>query len=98
MVVQFEWDPEKAEINRQKHRVSFEMARVFADPFALVVQDRIVSGEYRWQTLGCVEGCLILLVAHTVGQFEHGTEVIRIISARRATATERMRYEQDRTR
>lgn len=95
MNIEFEWDPNKAKINRKNHGVSFEIAcRVFADPFALVEQDRIEGGEYRWQTLGMVEGCLLLLVAHTVRD-EDGTEIIRIISARRASRKERRRYEQE---
>jgi len=76
--------------------VSFETAtRVFADPFALVEQDRIENCERRWQTLGTVGGCLLLLVAHTVQDDEEGIEVIRIISARRAEPKERKRYEQN---
>jgi hypothetical protein len=95
MAIEFEWDRNKAEANRKKHGVSFETAcRVFTDPFALVEQDRIEGGEYRWQTLGMVEGCLLLLVAHTVRD-ENGTEIIRIISARRASRKERRRYEQE---
>jgi uncharacterized protein len=84
-VTQFEWDPFKAEANRRKHGVSFDLARhVFDDPDALVEQDRIEGGERRWQTLGMVGGLLLLLVAHTV-QFEgEQDELIRIISARRA--------------
>nr|EDZ37998.1 MAG: Hypothetical protein CGL2_11216024 [Leptospirillum sp. Group II '5-way CG'] len=94
MKTRFEWDPAKAESNLKKHRVSFETAvRAFADPFAVVEQDRIENGEHRWQTLGIVEGTLLLLVAHTVRDDEDGTEVIRIISARRAEPKERKRYE-----
>lgn len=94
--MKFEWDPAKAASNRKKHRVSFEVAaRAFADPFALVEQDRIENGELRWQTLGMVDGCLLLLVAHTVWDNEDGAEVIRIISARRAELKERKRYEQN---
>ena len=45
MKTRFEWDPAKAESNLKKHRVSFETAtRVFADPFAVVKQDRIENG------------------------------------------------------
>ncbi|EJF77910.1 Protein of uncharacterised function (DUF497) [Candidatus Bartonella washoeensis] len=67
MKIRFEWDETKAKSNLRKHRVSFEIAaRVFADPFAMVKQDRIENGEYRWQTLGLVDGFLLLLVAHTV--------------------------------
>lgn len=96
MQVRFEWDPAKAESNLKKHRVSFGTAtRVFADPFAVVAQDRIANGERRWQTLGSVDGYLLLLVAHTVRDDADGTEVIRIISARRAEPKERKRYEQN---
>ena len=95
MTLKFEWDPAKAAANLKKHRVSFELAaRVFADPLALVAQDRFENGEYRWQTLGMVDDCLLLLVAHTVTDDEAG-EIIRIISARRAVPRERRRYEQE---
>jgi uncharacterized DUF497 family protein len=95
MSIRFEWDQVKADRNFRKHRVSFETAiRVFADPFALTVQDRIETSEPRWQTLGRVEGDVLLLVAHTVRTDEAGAEVIRIISARRADPKERKRYEQ----
>lgn len=91
----FEWDEAKARINLQKHQVSFEIAaRVFADPLAITHQDRIEHGEQRWQTLGIVEGYLLLLVAHTVRDEEDGSEVVRIISARRADKKERKLYEQ----
>lgn len=96
MQIRFEWDASKAQSNLSKHRVSFEIAtRVFADPLALVEQDRIENGEHRWQTLGVVDGYLLLLVAHTVQDDEDGAEVIRIISARRAEPKERKRYEQN---
>ena len=93
--MRFEWDAVKADGNRKKHGVSFEVAtRVFADPLALTEQDRIEGGEYRWQTLGMVDGVVLLLVAHADGE-EDGSEVIRILSARRASAKERRRYEQE---
>jgi uncharacterized protein len=94
MKLRFEWDLAKAASNLSKHRVSFEIAmRAFSDPFALVEQDRIEGGEQRWQTLGMVEGVVLLLVAHTVRE-EGDIEVIRIISARRAEPKERRKYEQ----
>lgn len=97
MTIRFEWNITKARQNLQKHHVSFETAaRIFADPFALSRQDRIENGEQRWQTLGCVEGQLLLLVAHTIRDDTDGAEIVRIISARRAEAKERKRYEQDR--
>ncbi|WP_330168910.1 BrnT family toxin [Bartonella grahamii] len=96
MKIRFEWDETKAKNNLRKHHVSFELAaRVFADPFAMVRQDRIENGEYRWQTLGLVDGFLLLLVAYTVHDDKDGIEVIRIISARRANSKERKRYEEE---
>lgn len=98
MTPKFEWDPTKAKANFKKHCVEFEDAiHVFDDPFALIEQDRVERGEYRWQTLGAVGGYLLLMVAHTVRDHDDGTEVIRIISARRANRKERKRYEQNRT-
>jgi uncharacterized protein len=91
----FEWDQTKAASNLRKHGVSFETAvRVFADPYALVEQDRTENGEERWQTIGNVEGVVMLLVAHTVSEQEE-IEVIRIISATRANRRERRRYEEE---
>ena len=95
MAVRFEWDPDKATANARKHHVSFETATLaFADPFALIDQDRVENGEQRWQTLGMAGGVLLLLVAHTIRD-EEQVEVIRIISARLATRPERKRYEQE---
>ena len=92
----FVWDKEKARANLRKHRIGFETAvRVFADPHALTVQERIEGGEYRWQTLGMVGDITLLLVAHTLEEDPSGVEVIRIISARRADSKERKRYEQN---
>ena len=97
MQTRFEWDAAKEKVNLTKHRVSFKTAaQAFTDPFALVEQDRIENGEYRWQTIGLIGGYLLLLVAHTVQEDEDDTEVIRIISARRADPKERKRYEQNR--
>ncbi len=94
MRIRFEWDEAKATSNLRKHGVSFEDAIVaFADPFALMTQDRIEGLEQRWQTLGMIGGCLVLLVAHAVGEDDDGIEVIRIISARAADRKERKRYE-----
>lgn len=90
----FAWDPEKDDINRVKHGISFETAMlVFDDPFHLSVQDRIVGGEERWRTMGLVNGLMILIVAHTYLE-QGGHEIIRIISARKATRQERRYYEE----
>ena len=60
-------------------------------------QDRIEDGEQRWQAIGSIGGYHILLVAYTTwDEDEDGNliEIIRIISARKATREERQRYEQ----
>ena len=93
--MRFEWDEAKNRSNQAKHGLSFETAAlVFDDPHQLSVLDRHEGSEERWQTLGLVGGVMVILVAHTWR--EHGDdEVIRIISARKATQQERMRYEQN---
>lgn len=99
MLIRFDWDPAKAAINLRKHGISFEFAMLaFADPFALTGQVRIEADEQRWQTIGRVEGHLILLVAHTIRDSDEdgqSIEIIRIISARQADRKERHRYEQE---
>lgn len=90
----FEWDDKKAERNFRKHGIRFEEAAyVFDDSLAVTEQDRIENGEQRWQTIGMVAGCLLLLVAHTVYLDGEGIEIIRIISARRVDRAERRHYE-----
>jgi uncharacterized protein len=75
--MRFSWHPAKAESNLKKHGVSFAIAiRAFTDPFALSDQDRIEGGERRWQTLGLVEGHLLLLVAHTVVEQDDDGEYV----------------------
>lgn len=91
----FSWDEAKNQTNIKKHGLSFQAAQlVFDDPWHVSRQDRIEGGEQRWQTVGMVEGLLLLLVAHTWHDHDDGTEHIRIISARRATKQERKIYEQ----
>lgn len=92
----FEWDPVKARTNRRKHGFTFENAvRVFDDPCALSLQDRIVDGELRWQITGLFEGQSLLTVAYVVIE-DQPEEVIRIVSARRSTRLERRIYEETR--
>ena len=91
--MRFEWDPAKSLCNLRKHRISFATAQlVFDDPRLLSVQDRVVDGEERWQAIGMIGGSTLILVAFTY--LEAGSdEVIRIVSARRATRSERREYE-----
>ena len=95
--IRFEWDDAKKLGNRRKHGVSFEEAsQVFLDPLYFSVYERIEDGEERWQTFGYVVG-LVLMVAHSIREEGVGdlVEVIRIITAREATARERRRYEDE---
>jgi uncharacterized DUF497 family protein len=91
----FEWDEAKAQRNQVKHAVSFRLAsRVFEDPDALMLQDRVEDGEERWQAIGRVGSYTILVVAHVV-RLRSDEEVIRILSARHALKYERQRYESE---
>jgi uncharacterized DUF497 family protein len=95
-MVWFEWDEGKAKTNERKHGVRFDDAiLVFADPYALMEQDRIEGGELRWQTIGLAGGVVLLLVAHT-NRDEGADEIIRIISARKATRKECKHYDENR--
>jgi uncharacterized DUF497 family protein len=91
--LRFSWDAAKAEVNRRKHGVSFELAaRVFLDVNRIEqYDDRADYGEDRWLTIGTVRA-VILAVVYTVRD-EEG-EVIRLISARRANAEEERAYRQ----
>lgn len=91
--MRFTWDELKDRSNRRKHGISFETAtRVFLDPLHISIQDRVVEGEERWQTIGMVGGTLLILVAYAV--IDEKEELIRIISARKATRQERIEYEE----
>ncbi len=92
--MRFEWDEQKNRQNRRKHAVSFDLAReVFADPFCFTIADRMIDGEERFWTVGRVEDLTILVVVHTVYN-EYGEEIVRILSARKATPRERRFYEE----
>ena len=93
MATRFAWDENKNRANRSKHGISFEIASlVFEDSNLITRKDREIDGEQRWHTIGYADG--ILTVAHTA-QDSGADEIIRIISARRATAAERKLYEKE---
>lgn len=89
--MEFEWDPDKAQSNLRKHRVSFEDAvRVFLDPNRIEsFEVREAYGEDRWKTVGLVEPALLAVVYTVRG--EDG-DIIRVISARKADENERAHY------
>jgi uncharacterized protein len=94
--MRYEWDENKNDSNLEKHGLSFETASlVFNDPNALSIPDRIENGEERWQTIGMIENIVIVMVAHTIKlETDSQEEIIRIISARKATRAERQEYEE----
>ncbi len=91
-MIKFEWDPAKAASNQKKHRVSFEEAQsVFYDEFAVQFFDEEhASEEERFLMLGTSSQARLLMVCHC--EHQRG-EVIRIISARKATKHESAFYQ-----
>jgi len=90
-MIRFDWDPAKATGNLRKHGVSFEEAQsVFYDEFAIQFFDDDHSNiEERFLMLGLSAQARLLLVCHCERESEN---VIRIISARRATKRESTFY------
>ena len=89
--IRFDWDPRKASSNERKHGVSFEEARsVFFDEQALLLEDpQPHHEEERFVLLGVSASLRILVVIHALRE----EDVIRIISARKATGLETREYE-----
>jgi uncharacterized protein len=89
--LRIEWDPRKAEANRKKHGVTFEdAATVFADERACLIDDPDHSEEEeRFVLLGLSSSLRLLVVAHC---YRAEGNVIRIISARKATREEERSY------
>ncbi len=90
MDYQFDWDPNKDQQNRRKHRFSFrQAATVFADPNQISLYDEEHSKkEDRWITIGLDSGGILRVVIHTFEQLTSTSVTIRIISARTATSSE----------
>ena len=86
----FEWDENKNQTNQRKHGISFEEAKtVFYDEQALLEYDELHSkDEDRFRILGCSNKGNILIVVHCIRR----ESVIRIISSRKATKTEKAGY------
>ena len=90
-MIKFDWDPVKAESNKKKHGVSFEEAQsVFYDEFAVQFFDEENSeSEDRFLMIGVSDEAHLLIVCHC--ERDQGN-IIRIISARKATKNERKYY------
>ena len=91
-MIKFEWDTVKALKNVEKHGVSFEEASsVFYDEFAVQFYDDEHSEleEDRFLILGISNNSRMLMICHCEKQ---SGNVLRIISARKATKNERKFY------
>jgi uncharacterized protein len=85
--VTYEWDPAKADANYRKHRIHFaDAVAVFGDESALTIEDEH-QDERRFVTLGIDAFARVLVVVYT-----WRGENIRLISARKAAASEREQY------
>lgn len=93
--MKFEWDIRKEKINIKKHGISFEQASfVFSDPFSLSrFDDEHSNVEDRFIILGKSLNESIAVVAHTFRN-HNGVEIVRIISARKATKKEHSVYKE----
>ena len=92
-MVKFEWDNEKEQNNKKKHRISFEEAiTAFDDPFALIAPDErhsTLEEKREWLIGEAVPGVLVIVFTLRAGR-----QKIRIISARRANKKEKKLYEE----
>ncbi|MFN4226243.1 MAG: BrnT family toxin [Hyphomonas sp.] len=86
-MMEFEWDQEKATANRQKHGISFELAVQIFKRETLLLKTEEVDSELRETDIGIADNLVILVVTHTDREGR-----TRIISARKATAPEKRRY------
>lgn len=85
--MRFEWDERKRRRNIESHGIDFaDLPPLFEGQTVILKDERFDYGEIRFITLGWLNG-EVLLVAHT-----ETDEVIRIISARKATSYEEEQY------
>jgi uncharacterized DUF497 family protein len=99
--MRYEWDQRKNRENQRRHDgISFGLATlVFDDEQRILVKDRAdETGEQRWHAIGAASlgpgaGDLFTVV-HVYREGKDGEEIIRIISARRASPDEYRRYQE----
>ena len=89
--LRFEWDPAKALRNFHKHGVTFaEASTVFSDDQAILLDDPDPApNEERYVLVGVSSALHVLVVVHC---YRDEDRTIRLISARKATRTERAEY------
>lgn len=93
-MIRFEWDENKNESNKKKHDIAFEDAKtVFSDDYAILFDDPDHSAEEeRFLIIGLAESSGICIVSHC---YREKDDIIRIISARRATKAEKATYQEN---
>ncbi|MDZ7831839.1 MAG: BrnT family toxin [Desulfobacterales bacterium] len=87
--MQVTWDPKKAESNFKKHKIRFSDAEmVLYDPFAMTLEEQVVAAQQRFVSIGsdAVGRTIVIVYLYRAG-------TIRLISARKATPSERKQYE-----
>ena len=91
-MINFEWDEEKNQINRAKHEIDFDSAiGVFEDVYAFEQEDRSMDyDEIRLKITGRIGDRLVTVI------YTERSERFRIISARKASSSERDDYEKNR--
>lgn len=92
--IKFTWDENKNQINQKKHKLSFEEAKtVFYDVEAIVFDDPEHSEEEdRFLIIGFTEKARLCIVSHC---YREEDSIIRIISARKATTSEKEYYNEE---
>ena len=85
--MKFEWDEEKNDRNKKKHKVSFEEAKSAFDDESSIEFDASKNGEYRIVKIGKTASKFILFIVYTMRGL-----VVRLISARQASKNERNLY------
>ena len=88
--MRFEWDEAKREANLLKHGIDFvDVEKVFVGETITILDDRFDYGEERFITLGLLDERLVVII-HT-----ETDDLIRLISARKATRNEEINYFQE---
>jgi hypothetical protein len=87
--VEFEWDPHKSALNKEKHGIGFSEARALWDDPGLVLLPSRFPNEPRFLALGKVDQ------THWTAIFTERGESVRIISVRRSRSNEQILYEQN---
>ena len=87
-MITFTWDENKRQQNIKKHKIDFqEILEIFQSPLVTKIDNRFNYGEERTIALGNIDGFIVLAIVYV-----DGDDIIRIISARKATKNEQKIY------